>query len=179
MMGLINDLLDVAKMEDGAPDLDLTAVSLGEVMDQVRDLTAASALERGLELEMLAPNPPLEVRADADFLGRALTNLVGNALKMTSQGQVRVWAEAGPESGNVALRVRDTGPGIPPEALPLIFEKFSQAERIAGVPRMGTGLGLTFVKMAVEAMGGRVEVESEVGHGSTFTLHLPVAPSET
>jgi signal transduction histidine kinase len=179
MMGLINDLLDVAKLENGTPDLDLTAVSLGAVMAEVRELTAGSALERGLALEMLPPDPPLEVRADADFLRRALTNLVGNALKMTSKGEVRVWAEAGPESGSVALRVRDTGPGIPPEALPLIFGKFSQAERIAGVPRMGTGLGLTFVKMAVEAMGGRVEAESEEGHGSTFTLYLSRATGES
>ena len=179
MMGLINDLLDVAKLENGAPDLDLTAVSLGDVMAQVRDLTAGSALERGLSLELLPPDPPLQVRADADFLRRALTNLVGNALKLTSAGAVRVWVEAGAESGFVALRVRDTGPGIPLEALGRIFEKFGQVERVAGVPRMGTGLGLTFVKMAVEAMGGRVEVESEVGRGSTFTLFLPRATSES
>lgn len=179
MMGLISDLLDVAKLENSTPDLQLAAVSLGEVMTQVRDLTAGSALERGLSLEMPPPDPPLQVRADADYLRRALTNLVGNALKLTVKGEVRVWAEADAASGSVALRVRDTGPGIPPEALTRIFEKFGQVERTAGAPRMGTGLGLTFVKMAVEAMGGRVEVESEVDRGSTFTLYLPLATSES
>jgi signal transduction histidine kinase len=183
MMGLINDLLDVAKMENNTPDLDLTAVSLGEIMTQVRDLTAEAALERGLSLEMLPPDPPIEVRADADFLRRALTNLVDNALKMTLAGEVRVWGEADAENRCVALRVRDTGLGIPPEAPPQalahIFEKFGQTDWPADTPRIGTGVGLTLVKMAVEAMGGRVEVESEVGQGSTFTLYLPLATGES
>jgi signal transduction histidine kinase/nitroreductase len=177
MLGLINDLLDVAKMESSTPDLDLGPVSLGEIMAQVEDLTAGAARDRGLKLEMAPPDPPVVVRADADYLRRALTNLVGNALKFTFQGGVRVWAEADAESGFAALRVQDTGPGIPPQALSRIFEKFGQVERPEGMPRMGTGLGLTFVKMAAEALGGRVEVESELDRGSTFTLYLPLAVS--
>ena len=174
MMGLINDLLDVAKMESSIPDLDLQPVSVGEIMAQVRELTLGAATERGLELDMTPPHPPLEVEADAGFLRRALTNLVGNALKFTYEGGVRVWAEPAAE-GFIALRVQDTGPGIPPEALDRIFEKFGQVEQPPGAPRVGTGLGLTFVKLATESMGGHVEVESELDHGSTFSVYLPRA----
>jgi signal transduction histidine kinase len=126
---------------------------------------------------MAPPDPPVVVRADADYLRRALTNLVGNALKFTFQGGVRVWVEPDPDSEFAAVHVQDTGPGIPPQALSHIFEKFGQVERPEGMPRMGTGLGLTFVKMAAEALGGRVEVESELDRGSTFTLYLPLAVS--
>jgi signal transduction histidine kinase/nitroreductase len=176
MLGLINDLLDVARMESGEMPLSLSDVPLGEVFAQVREATLGSALERGLDLAVEKPEPELYARADPDLVRRLLINLVGNSLKFTFEGGVRVWAEPDPASGQVVLRVHDTGVGIPPEAQERIFEKFGQVE---GQPaqRRGTGLGLTFVRMAAEQMGGGVSVESAPGQGSTFNVRLPLAPA--
>ena len=174
LLRMVNDLLDVAKLENGQVDLDLTDFPLERVFRQVHDLTAGTAQERGLEL-VFEPPIDLAIHGDEDFTGRLLTNLVGNSLKFTHEGAVRVWAEAQPDQDRVALHVRDTGVGIPPEAQARVFEKFGQMERPPGQPRMGTGLGLAFVKMAAEAMGGDVSLESEVGQGSTFTVRLPQA----
>jgi signal transduction histidine kinase/nitroreductase len=174
MMGLVNDLLDVAKLEAGQMALTLTPVPVGPVLDQVREATLGSARERGLELTLEKPEPELYVQGDADFLRRMLINLVGNSLKFTLEGSVRVEAEAEPAAGQVVLRVRDTGIGIPPEARERIFQKFGQVEGTRG-QRRGTGLGLTFVKMAAEALGGSVAVDSEEGKGSVFTVRLPRA----
>lgn len=175
MLGLINDLLDVAKMESGEMEVAWAAVPLGEVFTQVRETTLGSARDRGLELTFEAPDPEVYARGDRDFLRRMLTNLVGNSLKFTFEGGVRVWAET--EGGEAVVRVRDTGIGIPPEAQQRIFEKFGQAESERG-ERRGTGLGLTFVKMAAEAMGGSVAVESAPGEGSTFTVRVPLAAGD-
>ncbi len=178
MLGLVNDLLDVAKMESGEMRVTATEVPLGPVFEQVRETTLGSARERGLDLRIESPAPEIEVWGDEDFLRRMLTNLVGNSLKFTLEGGVRVWAEADREAGEVVIRVRDTGVGIPKEAQQRIFEKFGQ---VAGTraQRRGTGLGLTFVKMAAEAMGGTVSVESEEGQGSTFTVRLPLSQSSS
>jgi signal transduction histidine kinase len=172
MMGLVNDLLDVAKLEAGQMSLALTPVALSPILEQVREATLGSARERGLELTLDKPEPEMYVQGDADFLRRMLTNLVGNSLKFTFEGGVRVEAEA--EGGQAVLRVRDTGIGIPPEARERIFQKYGQVEGARG-QRRGTGLGLTFVKMAAEAMHGSVTVDSEEGQGSTFTVRLPLA----
>ena len=174
MMGLVNDLLDVAKLETGQMSLALTAVPLGATFGQVREATLGSALEKGLELTFEKPAPEIYALGDADFVRRMLINLVGNSLKFTLQGSVRVAAEADAAAGQVVLRVRDTGIGIPPEARERIFDKFGQVEGSRG-QRRGTGLGLTFVKMAAETMGGSVTVDSEEGKGSTFTVRLPLA----
>ena len=174
MLGLVNDLLDVAKMESGEMALSLTEVPLGEVFAEVLEPTLGSAREKGLELTIEPPEPELHVCGDRDLVRRLLTNLVGNSLKFTLEGSVRVWAEPDPAAGEGLLRVQDTGAGIPKEAQQRIFEKFGQVEAERG-ERRGTGLGLTFVKMAAEAMGGGVSVESEEGKGSTFTVRLPLA----
>lgn len=172
MLGLINDLLDVAKMESTAPELNLQDVALAEVFEEVRAATAGTAQEHGLELLVEPPEPPLTVRADRSFLRRALTNLVGNAVKFTPEGSVHLSADG--QEGFAVIQVEDTGPGIPEEARQRIFEKFGQVQGEAK-QRRGTGLGLTFVKMAAEAMGGRIELESAVGQGSTFLLYVPLA----
>lgn len=174
MLGLVNDLLDVARMESGELPLSLSAVPLGEILEEVREATLGSARERGLDLQVEQPQPEIYAHADRDLVRRLLMNLVGNSLKFTIEGGVRVWAEADPTAGQVLLGVHDTGVGIPPEAHERIFEKFGQVE---GQPaqRRGTGLGLTFVKMATERMGGQVRVESAPGQGSTFLVRLPLA----
>ncbi|HEY3397123.1 MAG TPA: ATP-binding protein [Armatimonadota bacterium] len=174
LLGLINDLLDVAKMESGQQSLNVTDFALGEVLGEVYNLTAGSARDRGLELEIHQSEPDLRVHGDADFTRRLLTNLVGNSLKFTFEGGVYLNAEADRDAGQVVISVRDTGLGIPHEAQAHIFEKFGQVEH-EGAARMGTGLGLTFVKMAAEAMGGSIAVASEPGQGSTFTARLPLA----
>ncbi len=175
LLGLINDLLDVSRMESGEQTLSLTDFPLSDIFRQVENLSRGNALERGLELTVTLPEPEILVRGDADFTRRILMNLVGNSLKFTFEGGVTVWAEVESKEGMVAIHVRDTGVGIPPEAQERIFEKFGQVEPAPRGQRRGTGLGLTFVRMAAEAMGGSVRVESEVGKGSTFTVRLPLA----
>jgi signal transduction histidine kinase len=164
----------VAKLEAGQMSLTVTAVPLGAAFERVREATLGTALEKGLELTFAKPEPEIYAQGDAEFVRRMLINLVGNSLKFTLQGSVRVSAEADPADGQVILRVRDTGIGIPPEARERIFQKFGQVEGSRG-QRRGTGLGLAFVKMAAESMGGSVTVVSEEGKGSTFTVRLPLA----
>ena len=108
-----------------------------------------------------------------------LVNLIANAAKLTpSGGKVRVTAHADPEAWTMALAVGDTGKGIPPQDRARIFELFTQVEDHSPERRQGTGLGLAFCKMAVEAHGGTITVDSEEGRGSTFTVTLPLAPEK-
>ncbi len=115
------------------------------------------------------------LRADQDKLGRTLVNLLGNAIKFTRQGGViTLTARHDAPQREVIFSVSDTGEGIPKEAFERIFEKFGQVETRQGGRKMSTGLGLTFCKMTVEAHGGRIWVEGELGKGSTFSFTLPI-----
>jgi signal transduction histidine kinase len=174
LLGLINDLLDVGKMEDGSLSLDyaeLRADALtGEAARQVAFLAAAKGLT--LAQDVPAGLPPF--RGDEDKLRRVLVNLLGNAIKFTpSGGTVTLSARAGDEPGWVTFSVRDTGEGIPQDAFARIFERFGQVESRKAGRKMSTGLGLTFCKLAVEAHGGRIWVESVLGEGSTFSFTIP------
>jgi signal transduction histidine kinase len=169
LLGMINDLLDVEKMESGASLLqyqDLSPAALiADAVEQVRSL--ADDGEIALEIE-IAPALPL-FPGDSNKLTRTLVNLIANAIRFTPAGTVTV-AAALAASGDIRFAIRDTGSGIPAEAFDRIFEKFGQLDAQS---RVGTGLGLAFCKLAVEAHGGQIKVESTLGAGSTFSFTIP------
>ncbi len=172
LTSLITDLLDFSKVESGRLDLADDPFDLHRVLRDVVDLLTPLAREKGLWLDLdIAPDLPVRVRGDALRLRQVLLNLVGNAVKFTLDGHVRIAAEA--EAG-LHLTVSDTGIGIPPDRLPHIFEPFEQVQQ--GQDRMfeGTGLGLAISRQLTDAMGGTIAVRSGVGQGTVFDLHLPL-----
>jgi CheY-like chemotaxis protein len=174
MVALINDFLDLARLEGGGYQLDLDDIDLpalvAQTVDDVRPLAEESQLR--LTLAPMAAEG-LRVHGDRRRLVQVVTNRLSNAIKFTpAGGSVAVAVLRG--GGEIELRVADTGRGIPPEVVPVLFQRYVRApERDA--PTGGTGLGLMIVREIVEAHGGRVEVKSQVGAGSTFTVRLPVA----
>jgi len=172
---MITNLLDISKMESGQMALHREPVLLEEVAAEAVGRVANLAEQNDLHL-VTEVAQGLEVYADRDLLGRVLVNLLGNAIKFTpSGGTITVGAER--EDREVVVSVRDTGEGIPEHELDRIFDKFHMVEGTRAPQRRGTGLGLSFVKLAVEAHGGRVWVESKLGEGSAFYFTLPV-PAE-
>ncbi len=172
LLGLINDLLSISKMESGALQISFGEVQATEIVQ--RALQQVHFLAEGREVELrhqLGDSLPT-LHGDNEMLCRILVNLLGNAIKFTrAGGTVHLHAQSDPDGG-LLFSVRDTGMGIPPEAFERIFDKFGQVEGRTGT-RTSTGLGLTFCKMAVEAHQGRIWVESEIGQGSTFSFVLP------
>jgi PAS domain S-box-containing protein len=168
LMGMINNILDIAKMESGRIQPQLRPTSLAGVAGRSLVIVESLAAQKSIKLVLDAAEE-YTVAADSDLLERVVTNLVGNAIKFTpKQGTITVSVtDAGPE---LRVTVADTGEGIPPEYLDRIFQKF---EQVAGQRRGGTGLGLTISKFFVEAHLGRIWVESEVGKGSRFTFTIP------
>jgi PAS domain S-box-containing protein len=174
---LINDLLDVSRMETGRYTLRKQTIRLEDVINTSIDNVRPAAGERGirLSLEVERPLPPLE--ADGRRLGQVLDNLLSNAIKFTSPGG-RVVLAARAAADRVTVEVRDTGIGIPKADLSRVFERFYRAENATGEERGGTGLGLYIARGIVEAHGGTLVAESELGKGSTFRLTLPLVSSE-
>ncbi|WP_374565028.1 CHASE2 domain-containing protein [Ideonella sp.] len=177
---LINDLLDLSKIEAGRLELHSAPFSLHHTLERLIALQRANAEQKGLQLALdIAAQVPDAVVGDRQRLEQALNNLLGNAIKFTSQGSVRLRAEPVPHSptGELRLSVVDSGIGIAPSKLEAIFDPFTQAE--GGISRHygGTGLGLSITRSLVQLMGGRVEVRSVPGQGSTFTLTLPLPPA--
>ncbi|MGC4000352.1 MAG: MASE3 domain-containing protein [Anaeromyxobacter sp.] len=166
MERMLRDLADASRLEGGALQLDRAPLALGPFVDQLLEVEHGVLETDRVRNEVPLGLPPLDV--DADRLDRILVNLVGNALKY-SPGTVVIGAHAG--DGEACLWVSDEGPGIPPADLARLFERFYRGHRHEGE---GLGLGLFIVKRLVEAHGGRIEAESAVGRGSTFTIHLPL-----
>jgi signal transduction histidine kinase len=177
LVAMVNELLDISKMESGSLVLERGEIEPDELLEATMQQVTALATNRKIMLTAdLAPGLPA-FSADRSKLLRTLVNLVSNALKFSSAGgQVRV-AVRPDESGQALLfSVRDTGEGIPEEAFERIFDKFGQVDSRKGGRQMSTGLGLAFCKLAVQAHGGRIWVESELGRGSTFSFTIPIAP---
>jgi signal transduction histidine kinase len=170
VIDMVSAVLDVSKMEAGEMKLHLVECDLVRIAaDLMSDM---QSLKEAREMILNAPPVPVTVVADKDLILRVIQNLLGNALKFTpSDGWIRLGIE--PDENRVCVRVWDNGPGIPPEYQERIFEKFGQVEARANRQKHSTGLGLTFCKLAVEAHGGSVGVESEVDKGSTFWFVLP------
>jgi two-component system sensor histidine kinase/response regulator len=178
LLGTINSLLDVEKLESGAMMLDLTLLALPELIASAVNQIAALAVEKKIELiQNLAPELPW-LLGDEDKLRRTLVNLLGNAIKFTPSGGI-VTIDVTEIGQSVQFCVRDTGEGIPVEQFDRIFEKFGQVDSRTNGRLMSSGLGLTFCKLTVEAHGGHIGVESTPWRGSTFTCSLPVrGPSD-
>jgi PAS domain S-box-containing protein len=177
LLGMINDLLDISKLEDGSLKLDCADLRAADVAERALNQVAGLANTQQLSLvrEIDPGVPPLH--ADGDKLVRTLVNLLGNAIKFTPAGGSVTLAVRRDEAERAVLfQIRDTGEGIPREAFQRIFEKFGQVESRKAGRKMSTGLGLTFCKMVTEAHGGRIWVESELGRGSTFSFTVPLPP---
>jgi signal transduction histidine kinase len=171
---LIDDLQELAQAEAGQLRLSRQPASPADLVTTVTAASAQQAAERGLALKAnIAPNLPL-INIDEHRIGQALRNLVANAIAHTpAGGQVSVSASV--EGENVAIKVQDTGEGIAPEHLPFIFERFYRGDPSRSRATGGSGLGLAITKQWVEAHGGTITVESELGKGTTFTIALPIA----
>jgi two-component system, sensor histidine kinase and response regulator len=177
LLEIINDILDFSKIEAGKLDLEMMDFDLAEAIEEVAALAAEPARASGLELVAYASPDIPAVRGDVGRLRQVLLNLVSNAVKFTSDGEVVIRASRGPSSDQgqvmVHLEVTDTGIGIVPEATEHLFEPFSQADASTTRRYGGTGLGLAICRRLTEAMGGTIGVRSGLGHGSTFWLDIP------
>jgi len=179
LLALINDILDYSKIEAGKLTLEFQVLDLREIVEDVAGLLAVQAESRGLELIIAAaPDLPTRIRADLVRVRQVIINLVGNALKFTERGHVRIEiAPAEDDSRFLRCAITDTGIGIPPNRIDRLFKRFSQADASTTRRFGGTGLGLAICKRLVQMMGGAIGVTSTPGQGSTFWFTLPLHPS--
>ena len=172
LLRLINDVLDLSKIEAGRMELALDAYSVEDVVNTVKTSLRSLAAEKGLDfVTVVQPDMPI-CHGDAKRITQCLVNLAGNALKFTREGRVEIGAEI--RDGALLFRVSDTGIGIAASQLGHIFEEFRQVDATITREFGGTGLGLSITKKFVELHGGRIWVESEAGKGSTFFISMPV-----
>ncbi|MCZ6531887.1 MAG: HAMP domain-containing sensor histidine kinase, partial [SAR324 cluster bacterium] len=177
LLGLINAVLDLSKIEAGQLSLSFNNYSMQDVVQTVFTAVESLAAEKQLTLEMTVP-PDLPMgNGDEQRITQVLLNLVGNAIKFTEAGKVGI--EVGAENGSYLVSVSDTGPGIPEEDQEKIFGEFQQADITDTKNLGGTGLGLAIAKKFVEMHHGRIWVESKPGEGSTFRVSLPVRVSDS
>jgi signal transduction histidine kinase len=175
LLSLINNILDLSKVEAGRMELELSDVSLRHVLESGLTMHAEQATRAGVALELTLDPDEITIRGDERKLRQVVFNLLSNAVKLTRVGG-RVDVSAQLADGVVEVAVTDTGPGIAPEDQELIFEEFRQAQGAPGIGRDGTGLGLPLSRKLVELHGGRLWVESVQEAGSTFRFRLPVEP---
>lgn len=171
MLGLIGEILDISKLEAGRLSLEPRAVDLAALVADVLDRLGPVARQKAIGLDARGAAGPVPLVADPGRLEQVLMNLVGNALKFTPDGGA-VAVEIADLGGEVEVAVRDTGPGIAPEEMPLLFEPFVQT-KVGRAAKGGTGIGLVVSRHLVEAHGGRIWAESEPGRGARFAFRLP------
>jgi signal transduction histidine kinase len=172
LLGLINDVLDLSKIEAGQLTLSLADYSVKDIVHSVFSSVESLAKNKKLELKVELPQKLPAAHGDERRLTQVLLNLVGNSIKFTDKGEVAIKAEAA--NGSFTISVRDTGPGIAVEDQHKIFEEFQQADSSTTKEKGGTGLGLAISKRIVEMHGGRLWVDSSLGHGSTFSFSIPL-----
>jgi len=170
---ILNDVLDLSRIEAGRVELETRPFELIPLLERVVDLHAPNASASGLELRLrTATDLPVTAIGDADRLAQILGNLINNAIKFTASGWVELDARL--NDGELVLAVADTGPGIDAAVQAELFEPFTQLESVATRKHSGTGLGLAISRRLVDAMDGRLELVSEPGQGSRFSVHLPL-----
>jgi hypothetical protein len=172
---LIDQVLDLSKMESGRAEWRLAEVDLRELIEESAVATAQLMAERDIDLQLRLPASP-RVTADRDRVKQVLLNLLSNAAKFCDAAEGRVIVELGVDNGTARVDVRDNGPGVRPEERHVIFERFRQGGAPTG-PRAGTGLGLAISRDIIRRLGGDVWVENTAGEGATFTFTLPLAPT--
>ena len=172
LLRLINDVLDLSKIEAGQLTLSLADYSIKQVVHSVRAAVESLATEKRLAFKVEVPPDLPPGCGDERRLTQALLNLVSNAIKFTDVGEVTIKVSAA--NGAFTLSVRDTGPGIDPADQVRIFEEFQQADSSVTKKKGGTGLGLSIARHIIEMHGGRIWVESSVGKGATFFFTVPV-----
>jgi signal transduction histidine kinase len=171
LLGLINTVLDIAKIESGQFTLNMAEYDVQSIVETVRSATESLAQNKKLTLKTDVPKKLPFGLGDEQRLTQVLLNLVGNAIKFTDIGEVRVSAALA--NGAFTVSVADTGPGIPPDQLARVFEQFHQVDSSNTKAKGGTGLGLAISKQIVEMHGGRIWVDSTLGKGSVFHMELP------
>jgi two-component system sensor histidine kinase SenX3 len=174
LSGLVSDLLDLSRVEVGA-ELQMASVPLAPLLTEAADRARPVAEVKGIEFDVVSPDMVIE--ADASQLSMAVKNLVDNAVRYSEGGTVHITSECRP--GWLAVTVTDEGIGIPSTEIPRIFERFYRVDKARSRATGGTGLGLAIVRHVAENHGGRVEVTSELGVGSTFTLLLPLSAASS
>ncbi|WP_158305831.1 ATP-binding protein [Parvularcula bermudensis] len=178
LLTLLNDILDLSKIEAGAFELAPDEKALSETVGKVERLWSGPAKQKGLSLDVvIGPGVPEKVIADHHRLYQCLSNLVSNAIKFTEEGSVHIRVDASkPKAGQsvVTVAVSDTGPGISDDIKTQLFKPFTQADSSTSRTYGGTGLGLSIVQGLMDLMGGSVDLESKVGVGTTFRVRLPV-----
>jgi two-component system cell cycle sensor histidine kinase PleC len=177
LLALINQILDLAKIEAGKLELERSPVRISDVIEECRHLLEIEAQEKGLRFTFRDEARGLCLDADATALRQIILNILGNAIKFTERGGVEITVAV--TSGDAEIRVTDTGPGIPSADLSRIFDPFEQVDNTLSRAKGGSGLGLAIVRKLVEGHGGTCAVESRIGHGTTFTLRLPMTARET
>ena len=174
LMTLINDILDLSKIESGQLTMEKTAFNLRQSIDEVMELFTFTAFDTGIKLShQIGEDVPRWMQGDQARLRQVLLNLIGNAVKFTQEGQVAIHVEAKTDD-QVSFKISDTGPGIPKAKQEEIFQPFIQADASTTRKHGGTGLGLAICNKLIKLMGGRIELASEPGRGSTFTFTVPL-----
>lgn len=183
LLSLVNDILDLAKLESDKVDLNSIEFDLKEALIGIIELQKFIASSKGLYLKLNTDADIIKVMADKPKLLQVMNNLISNSVKFTKTGgvQINVWSKYSGDdnNGNITIEVKDTGIGIPDELLPHLFEKFGKHQRRGTNDEKGTGLGMPIVKRFIELHGGEIDVISKINEGTTVTLSLPIAIPES
>jgi signal transduction histidine kinase len=174
LAGLIEDLIDASKVETGQFSIERRQGSIRDVIRNAVQGLRSLAMEKGMKVETIIPESLPHVEVDNDRIRQVMTNLVGNAIKF-SKPESEITVKVEPRDSDLLIQVMDRGDGIPAEAVPMLFNRFYRVDNSLTRSTGGSGLGLFITRQIVEAHGGKVWVESEVGHGSTFSFTIPVA----
>jgi len=176
LLGLINDILDLSKVEAGSMELEIVSLNVADLIKDLMGHVESQVTERPVNLKTKLPEKAIEIKTDPGKLKQVLLNLLSNAIKFTEEGAVTVELETHPKTHRpLAIRVSDTGIGIPEERLKNIFDEFQQVDASTQRKFGGTGLGLSISKSFCELMGYTLEVSSVLGEGSTFEISIPAS----
>lgn len=175
MLSLINDVLDIAKIEAGRMEIEPEWIIVHSLFEHILDMSAGRAEAKSLTLTLEA-SPALNLFADVRAVKQMALNLLSNALKFTPEGGTITVAGALAADGGVTLSVRDTGVGLSYESVTRLMRPFEQVDNRFGAGQKGSGLGLSLVKGLIELHGGHLTIDSQVGHGSVFSLYFPPGP---